>query len=81
MFILFERSLLGETIPFYRMSKLIFVQKLSHFEGLDFAKISDEKIRTNSIWDILDRFELACQSLSYESKICTISSLTQDKNF
>ena len=29
--------------------------------------------------DILDKFELVCQSLSYEAEICTISALYQDK--
>ena len=31
------------------------------------------------IWAILDKFELVCQSLSYEAEIFTISSLHQDK--
>ena len=39
-FELFERAPLGGTKAFYRMSKLIFVQKLSHFEVGHFGRIS-----------------------------------------
>ena len=35
-FELFERAPLGGTKAFYRMSKLVFVQKLLHFEVCDF---------------------------------------------
>jgi len=42
-FKLFERSPLGGTKAFYRMSKLIFVQKLLHFEVRNFGKISYKK--------------------------------------
>ena len=40
---LFERSPREETEPFYGMSKLIFVQKLSHFEVRGFGRISYKK--------------------------------------
>ena len=49
----FERSPLGGTEAFYRMSKLICVQKLSHFEVCDFSRISYKK--TDKI-DILRYF-------------------------
>ena len=39
-FKLFERAPLGGTKAFYRMSKLIFVQKLLHFEVRNFGRIS-----------------------------------------
>ena len=32
-----------------------------------------------SFWDILHKFELVCQTLSYEAEIRTMSSLYQDK--
>ena len=50
---LFKRSLWGGTEAFYGMSKLIFVQKLSHFEFPDFGRISYKK--TDKI-DILRYF-------------------------
>ena len=53
MLTLFERSLWGGTNAFYGMSKLIFVQKLSHFEVRDFGRISYKK--TDKI-DILRYF-------------------------
>ena len=37
-------------IAFYRMSKLIFVQRLSHFEIRDFGRISYKRIR--KIWNL-----------------------------
>ena len=37
---LLEKSPLEETEAFYGMSKLIFVQKLTHFEVNDFGRIS-----------------------------------------
>ena len=40
----FERSPLGGTETFYRMSKLICVQKLSHFEVRNFSRISYKKM-------------------------------------
>ena len=46
---LFERSPLGGTNALYRMSKLIFVQKLSHFKVRDFGRISYKKIGEISI--------------------------------
>ena len=49
----FERSPLGGTDAFYRISKLICVQKLSHFEVGDFSRISYKK--TDKI-DILRYF-------------------------
>ena len=49
----FERSPLGGTEAFYRMSKLICVQKLSHFEVRNFSRISYKK--TDKI-DILRYF-------------------------
>ena len=39
-FDLFERAPLGRKKAFYRMSKLIFVQKLFHFEVRNFGRIS-----------------------------------------
>ena len=53
MLSLFERSPLGGTDAFYRISKLICVQKLSHFEVGDFSRISYKK--TDKI-DILRYF-------------------------
>ena len=50
---LFERSPLGGTEAFYRMSKLIFIQKLLQFEVRDFGRISYKK--TDKI-DILRYF-------------------------
>ena len=43
LFDLIERAPLGETKAFYRMSKLIFVQKLSYFEVCDIGRISYKK--------------------------------------
>ena len=40
---LFERSPRGGTEAFYRMSILIFIQKLSHFEVRDFGRIYYKK--------------------------------------
>ena len=40
---LFERSKWGGTEAFYGISKLIFIQKLSHFEVRDFSRISYKK--------------------------------------
>ena len=75
---LFGRYTRGGALPLFRMSKLISVQLLSHFEIRDFGRIW-LKYRKFQFWDTLDKFELVCQSLSYEAEICTISSLYQDK--
>ena len=50
----FERSPLGGTEAFYRMSKLICVQKLSHFEVRDFGRISYKKNDKKSKFEIFD---------------------------
>ena len=41
---LFKRSPSGGTEAFYGMSKLIFVQKLLHFEVCDLGRISYKKM-------------------------------------
>ena len=48
-FELFERAPLGGTKAFYRMSKLIFVQKLLHFEVRNFGRISYKKMEKSQI--------------------------------
>ena len=48
-FELFERVPLGGTKAFHRMSKLIFVQKLLHFEVRDFGRISYKKMEKSQI--------------------------------
>ena len=50
MLILFERSQWEETEAFYRISKLICVQRLSHSELRDFSRISYKKIRKS--WNL-----------------------------
>ena len=64
MLALFERSPWGGEEAFYGMSKLIFVQKLSHFEVRDFGRISYKK--TDKI-DILRYFT---PNLSSTFNIC-----------
>ena len=51
-FELFERAPLGRTKAFYRMSKLIFVQKLLHFEVRDCGRISCKKNGKKSNFEI-----------------------------
>ena len=48
-FELFERAPLGGTNALHRMSKLIIVQKLSHFEVCNFGRISYKKMEKSQI--------------------------------
>ena len=48
-FELFERAPLGGTEAFYRMSRLIFVQNLLHFEVRNFGRNSYKKMEKSQI--------------------------------
>ena len=67
---LFERSQLGRTKAFYRMSKLICVQKLSQFEDWNFGKISC-KGKKLTFYYILYKMYRHLQFLSKLAEICT----------
>ena len=49
IFILSYLKELGGTKAFYRMSKLIFVQKLLHFKVRNFGRISYKKMKKSQI--------------------------------